>query len=293
MRTEGNLMSAEPLSTHPTTPNRLYFAAWRWHFYAGLYVIPFLIMLAVTGLIMLWVSSVTELNGERTQVAPGATLMPLSALEAAAEAAVPGATATQYISPMGADRVAVFAVAKGEETTGVTLNPYTGEVVETFPWRAGWYDFATDIHGTLLIGDLGDWLIEAAASLGLLLTITGIYLHWPRNGATWGKALTIQRTKGRAFWKSLHGAVALWVSVILVIFLVSGLSWAGLLGGQVRAGLEHLPDREMGCGAPVGRNPCRDEPWGRKGGSLDPGTDAAAGIGLTGRNHGGCGSGQH
>ena len=29
--------------------SRLYRAVWRWHFYAGLYVIPFLMMLAVTG----------------------------------------------------------------------------------------------------------------------------------------------------------------------------------------------------------------------------------------------------
>lgn len=217
--------SARPVS-------RLYFAAWRWHFYAGLYVIPFLLMLAVTGLVMLWVSSVTERNGERAHVTPGATLVPVSVLQAAAEAAVPGGAATQYIAPMGEGRVATFAVAAGEAKTGVTLNPYTGEVVETFPWRAGWYDLASDIHGTLLIGDLGDRLIEAAASLGLLLVISGIYLHWPRNGATWGKALSVQRGAGRAFWKSLHGAVGLWVSLMLIVFLISGLSWAGLWGGK-------------------------------------------------------------
>ena len=190
-------MSTEtaPKGAFPT-PNRLYFAAWRWHFYAGLYVIPFLLMLAVTGLIMLWVTSVTELNGERALVTPGAALLPVSALQTAAEAAVPGGTATQYIAPMGPDRVAAFAVALGEDTTGVTLNPYTGAVVQTFPWQAGWYDIANDIHGTLLIGDLGDWLIEAAASLGLLLVISGLYLHWPRNGATWGKALSVQRSDG-------------------------------------------------------------------------------------------------
>ena len=226
-------MSTEtaPKGAFPT-PNRLYFAAWRWHFYAGLYVIPFLLMLAVTGLIMLWVTSVTELNGERALVTPGAALLPVSALQTAAEAAVPGGTATQYIAPMGPDRVAAFAVALGEDTTGVTLNPYTGAVVQTFPWQAGWYDIANDIHGTLLIGDLGDWLIEAAASLGLLLVISGLYLHWPRNGATWGKALSVQRSDGRAFWKSLHGAVGLWVSLILIAFLISGLSWTGLWGAK-------------------------------------------------------------
>jgi uncharacterized iron-regulated membrane protein len=219
------------MSTETQIPNRLYFAVWRWHFYAGLYVIPFLIMLAVTGLIMLWVSSTTELNGERAHVTPGTTLLPVSELRAAAEAAVPGGKATQYIAPMGADRVAAFAVAVGEDTTGVTLDPYTGEVVETFPWRAGWYDFATDIHGTLLIGNTGDWMIEAAASLGLLLTVTGLYLHWPRNGSGWRSALTAGG-RGRAFWKSLHGAVGHWVSLILVVFLISGLSWAGLWGAK-------------------------------------------------------------
>ncbi len=31
----------------------LYATVWRWHFYAGLYVAPFLMLLAVTGLVML------------------------------------------------------------------------------------------------------------------------------------------------------------------------------------------------------------------------------------------------
>ena len=47
---------------------------------------------------------------------------------------------------------------------------------------------ANDVHGTLMIGNTGDWLIEAAASLALLLIATGIYLHWPRNGGTWPRA---------------------------------------------------------------------------------------------------------
>ena len=213
--------------------NALYFAAWRWHFYAGLYVVPFLCMLAVTGLIMLWIAVLSGIGDEKMTVTPGDAPMALSALQAAAEAAVPGSKATQYVAPLGADHVAVFAVAAGDAKTGVTLNPYTGEVLNRFAWRGGWYDFASDIHGTLLIGNTGDWLIEAAASLGLLLIATGIYLHWPRNGGTWREALVPQVGKsGRAFWKSLHGAVGLWMSLILVLFLLSGLRWAGVWGAK-------------------------------------------------------------
>ena len=221
-------MSTET-QTPTQTPNRLYFAVWRWHFYAGLYTIPFLVMLAATGLIMLWIAVLTGIGDERMTVPQGDRVMLVSELVASAEASVPGATATQYVAPLAPDHVATVAVAVDGVSTGVTLNPYTGEVLNQFPWRAGWYDFVTDIHGSLLIGDVGDWMIEAAASLGLLLVISGLYLHWPRNG--WGKALTVQTAaKGRAFWKSLHGAVGLWISLLLVVFLISGLSWTGLWG---------------------------------------------------------------
>jgi uncharacterized iron-regulated membrane protein len=213
--------------------SKLYFAVWRWHFYAGLYVIPFLCMLAITGLIMLWISVLSGIGDEKMTVTPTGTPLAVSALQAAAEAAVPGAKATQYVAPLSPEHVATFAVATDEASTGVTLNPYTAEVLNTFPWRAGWYDFATEIHGTLLIGNTGDWLIEAAASLGLLLCVTGIYMHWPRNGTTWAKTLRPQTAaKGRALWKSLHGVVGLWVSLILVVFLISGLSWAGIWGSK-------------------------------------------------------------
>lgn len=116
----------------------------------------------------------------------------------------------------------------------MTLDPYTGAVVETFPWSAGWYDFANTIHGTLMIGNLGDWLIEIATSLGLILVATGIYLHWPRNGAGWGSVLVPRLgAGGRAAWKSLHGTVGFWMSLVMVVFLVSGLSRAGVWGSKI------------------------------------------------------------
>jgi len=213
---------------------RRYFTVWRWHFYCSLYVFPFLMMLAVTGLIMLWISYTTDLNGERTRVVPTGAPMAVSALQAAAEAAIPGGVAGTYLEPLAADRVAVFQVAGTDGDMTVLLDPYTGAVIDSFPWRAGWYDFATEIHGTLLIGDLGDWLIEAAASLGVILVISGLWLHWPRRGTGWRETLLPKLAfTSRSAWKALHGAVGMWMSVVLLVFLVSGLSWAGIWGGKM------------------------------------------------------------
>jgi uncharacterized iron-regulated membrane protein len=214
--------------------NPFYFAAWRWHFYAGLYVIPFLLMLATTGLIMLWIAVLAGIGDEKMTIPAGEVPLSLSALQAAAELAVPSSIATQYVAPLGPDYVATIVVAVGGRSTGVTLNPYTGAVLNTFPWRAGWYDFANKIHGTLLLGDTGDWLIEAAASLALMLVVSGIYLHWPKNRAGLRPILLPSFTKsGRAVWKSLHGVIGFWMSLILVIFLISGLSWTGLWGDKI------------------------------------------------------------
>ncbi|NVK61136.1 MAG: PepSY domain-containing protein [Rhodobacteraceae bacterium] len=231
-----------------TRDRAFYFAAWRWHFYAGLYVIPFLLMLAVTGFIMLWIAFFQGIGDEKRSVVPGHAPLPVSALQSAAEAAVPGSTANQYVSPLSPEHAAVFRVSADGIATGVTLDPYTGKVMHSFPWRAGWYDLANDIHGTLLIGTAGDLLIEAAASLGLLLVITGLYLHWPRNGSGLREMLVPALNKrGRALWKSLHGVTAFWFSIVLVLFLISGLSWAGIWGEKMVQAWNTFPAEKWGA----------------------------------------------
>jgi uncharacterized iron-regulated membrane protein len=249
---------------------RRYFTVWRWHFYCSLYVFPFLIMLAVTGLIMLWISALTDLNGERMVIAPTGSPIAVSVLQAAAEAAVPGGVAGTYIAPMAADRVAVFQVTGAEGAMTVVINPYTAEVVDTFPWRAGWYDFATEIHGTLLIGDLGDWLIEAAASLGVILVVTGVWLHWPRRGGTWREALLPRVAfTSRGAWKALHGAVGMWMSAVLLVFLISGLSWAGIWGGKMVQAWSTFPAEKWEAvplsdktHADMNHGAAKEVPWG-------------------------------
>jgi uncharacterized iron-regulated membrane protein len=223
-------MTIETLDTAPRA-NAFYFAAWRWHFYAGLYVAPFLIMLAVTGLIMLWVSATTEINGERGMVSVTGAPMAVSAQATAAADAVPGGTVSQYIAPMAPDRVAVFKVDAGDASTTVVIDPYTARVTETFPWQDGWYELANTIHGSLSIGDVGDILIEIAASLGIILIVTGVYLWWPRNGAR-AQLTPDLAASGRSWWKSMHQVTGVWAAALLLVFLISGLSWAGVWGAK-------------------------------------------------------------
>lgn len=210
---------------------RFYITAWRWHFYAGLYVAPFLIMLAVTGLVMLWTAAIYGRDGEKIYtVEPHATVAPVSAQAQAAFGEVAGQI-VQYIAPRSPDQASLFRVSQGESSFMVAVDPYTAEALGHWNRRTGLYDLAETIHGTLMIGDLGDRLIEIASGFGIMLVVTGLYLWWPRDGQGFGSVLAPQLSaRGRQLWKSLHLSVGFYASLFLVVFLLSGLTWAGVWG---------------------------------------------------------------
>ncbi|MFN3718282.1 MAG: PepSY-associated TM helix domain-containing protein [Rhizobium rhizophilum] len=210
---------------------RFYITAWRWHFYAGLYVAPFLLMLAVTGLIMLWTATLFGRDGEKTYVVtPQATLASVSAQAEAAVRELPGQI-VQYIAPRTDEQASLFRINQGETAFMVAVDPYKAETLGYWQRRDGLYDLASTIHGTLLIGDLGDRLIEIAAGFGIMLVVTGLYLWWPRDGRGFGSVLVPQLSaRGRQLWKSLHLTIGFYASLFLVVFLLSGLTWAGIWG---------------------------------------------------------------
>ena len=211
---------------------KFYIAAWRWHFYAGLYVAPFLIMLAVTGMMMMWSAAIVGRDGEKLySVTPGTETVAVSSQIEAATAAVPGGAVVQFIAPRTPDGASVFRVNSDAGAIMVAVDPYSGAVLGQWPRQDALYDLANKIHGTLLIGDFGDRLIEIAAGFGIVLVVTGLFMWWPRDGKGFAAMAVPDLTaRGRQLWKSLHLSIGFWCSAILVLFLLSGLTWAGIWG---------------------------------------------------------------
>lgn len=262
-----------------TGADKLYFAAWRWHFYAGRYVVPFLLMLSLTGFVMLIDSAVSnQLGGAPRVEAKGAPLPPSTQAKAAL-AAVPGQL-VQYTAPEGDTRPADFIIRNPADAKpdmmpwdipakAVAVDPYSGEVTQINSKTETLYAWANDIHGTLLIGDTGDRLIEAAASLSILLIATGLYMWWPRDRIL-GRALVRDLSKrGRGLFKELHVAGGVWVSVFLVLFVLSGLAWSGIWGGKFVQPWSSFP-AEKSAGywssdlthASLNHGPLDEVPWG-------------------------------
>lgn len=230
-------MQEEAQKIETNTPSGVFYkAVWRWHFYAGLYVVPFLIMLSLTGMIMLFLEYFDGRDGDKITVEPAGTPMVLSDQADFAQKTHPEGKLLQWIGGRDKTGASVFRIKEGKTNYLVAVNPYSGKIEKDWIRRNGLYDLVSDIHGELLIGVTGDRMIEIASSFGIILIITGFYLWWPRNGSTFSKfkgmfVLNMSR-KGRGFWRELHGVLGTYTAILLLIFLLSGLAWAGFWGAK-------------------------------------------------------------
>ncbi|MGB7403604.1 MAG: PepSY domain-containing protein [Arcobacter sp.] len=213
-----------------------YKAAWRWHFYAGIFVTPFMLILAVTGMIMMYIGYFDGRDGERVTVSipPNAITLTLQEQSNIALATHPKGKLVEWIKASQPNRVNVFRIKDSDGSQSmVAVNPYNGEIVNEWLRRQGWYDLADDIHSDLLLGTIGDRILEIAAGFAIILIITGVYLWWPKDRKIRDSLIPKLSLKGRLFWKEVHVSLGVYVSIFFFLFLLSGMSWTGVWGGKL------------------------------------------------------------
>lgn len=232
-----------PAPTDSTATGPLYRAVWRWHFFAGVLVAPFAIFLALTGAFYLWQPQYEAWRYHDLLTVPaGSALVTADAQLAAARTAAPAGFRAQAFQPSSAPGEAAQVVFKPAGSAnpfgpGLTIyvNPYTGAVTGQIRDDERLMNTVKDLHGSLLAGRTGKYIVELAASWALVLFATGLYLAWPRpRFAVWGFLLPRLRATGRVFWRDIHAVPAVWCSVGTVFLLVTGLLWTQAAGQWYR-----------------------------------------------------------
>ena len=249
------------------TDSRLYRTIWRWHFYAGMIVAPFLLILAVTGATYLFGHELNDaLSPDLHLVAPAARPLPPSTLILAALSAVPG-VATRIDMPAEANRPAqVHVRPPSGEPRRVMVDPGTGRVLGSFVYADTLVGFAEGVHGSLMLGERGDAVVELAACWALMLIATGLFLWWPRGRTSLGGILWPRLTaRGRLFWRDLHAVTGVWTIALIAFLLLTGLPWAVIEGPLVRGTVTWLGigNEAAGFGAMLPQSKSMGEALGR------------------------------
>lgn len=214
----------------------LYRILWRWHFYAGLFALPFVIILSLSGAVYLFKPQIDAFNDAPfTNLALNAPAASADQQLAAALAAVPNATFNAYQLPQSSSEAIQILVNQGATTYRVYVHPQTLHILQVNNEHSGLLKIAHDIHGELLLGKTGTVLVELAASWAIVLVLTGMYLWWPRNTRGLAGVLYPRLSlKGRLWWKDVHSVVGIWSATLVLFLLISGLPWALVWGSAFK-----------------------------------------------------------
>jgi len=241
---------AEVRDTASTLPP-LYRAVWRWHFYAGLLVLPFMVLLALTGGTYLLKDELNAVfyRSYLTVEAKGGHALQASDLVARATAYLPG-TVTAYFPPASDTASATVTIKAETGKQRVYVNPYDGRILGKLDdggaAQSPFMLFIRKIHSLDYFGWIANRVIEIVAGWAIILVVSGIYLWWPR-GRNVGSFNIRGDAKRRPFWRDLHAVTGLYAGAFIFFLAITGLPWSGFWGGKV-----NTYANETGLGYPTG-----------------------------------------
>jgi uncharacterized iron-regulated membrane protein len=228
-------MATASFASAETSKRLDYRTVWRWHFYAGLFCIPFVLWLSVTGTIFLFKPqiehyldrpydhlSITHRTSANQQVQ-------------AALAAVPGSVLDAYELPRTPTSAVQILVDKGTQQFRVYVHPETSQVLHVMNEDMRLENVVFRLHGELLMGNFGSAIVELAASWAVIMIVTGLYLWWPRDARGPGGVLYPRLRQGqRIFWRDIHAVTGIYVSFFALFLLFTGLPWAKSWGTYLK-----------------------------------------------------------
>jgi len=252
---------------------KLYQLIMRWHFFCGLFFIPLILIISISGCIYLFEDEYEEfVYDDLLFVAAGEQALPASTLLSIARQAQPNMRASNVKLFNQADRSAevIFRtkmmkhsktsmewagngpekvpMVMNMQRTSVYINPYTGEILGSINSSDRLMGFMKDLHGNLLAGKFGSKFVELTSCWVMMLMTTGLIMWWPRGKAGIMGTL-IPRLKGnkRLFWRDLHAVPAFYFSFLIIFLVISGLPWTDVWGDAF-----HSIQKSLNMTAPAG-----------------------------------------
>ncbi|MDA5194010.1 PepSY-associated TM helix domain-containing protein [Govanella unica] len=199
------------------------------HLYLALTVGVALVVVAVSGSLLVWHDAVDRLLEPARYATTGSELglsndeyLKVGAL------ALEGVTPSVLRLPEHAgDPVTVAGPIPGTGMTGraemltAWIDPPTGRVLHVANTSKSFTMVVHQLHGRLLIPEIGRKVVGWTGVFMLVLALSGIYLWWPRGGIKFRRALSWR--KGLKTTTNLHHMFGIWISIPLAVLSFTGI----------------------------------------------------------------------
>lgn len=213
-----------------------YTTVWRWHFYAGLFCLPFILWLSCTGLIYLFKPQIDAWYDRPYDHLTIQHSQPVSQQVQAALNAIPHSVFSAYEMPPSSDAAGRVLLAVNDQAIKVYVHPETLDVMKVINQNDEFTRKIFALHGEFMLGDIGSHIMQIAAGWTVVLIITGIFMWLGKGGKFKAAGMLYPRLnrKDRPFWKDLHSVLGFWISIIVLFLIITGLPWSASWGAMLK-----------------------------------------------------------
>lgn len=211
-----------------------------WHAWSALMIAPVLLVLLLTGAVYLFdreFDSRWYQQAYQTIRADGQQMHSLKRQQDFLRQQFGPVQLQRVILPRDNKQAVRWQLRTSQGDVLVYLDPYQLRVNATENPATAPMAIVRRLHGELLAGPAGAYLIEWMSCWTLFLLLTGGWLWWPRRpDGRWrglaGVLLPRTRPDGRVHWRDWHAIPALFASLALAFLVLTGLPWSVFWGQQ-------------------------------------------------------------
>ena len=254
---------SDPTSTHRRGALK---RLWRnVHLWLGIGLFILLVPVALSGAILVYHDDIGEyLSTPNGAVAPSKPTDIARAVDNARKAAGDGFVPL-FIGFPEDNRVPLTIALRGPAAKGerpvrltATIDRHDAHVLSIANFRNTFFGFMHVFHENLTIPNYGRSIVGWTGVAMLILSLTGLYLWWPRHGQ-WSRAFVWRRSPATS--SNLHYITGFWICFPLVLISLTGIYLAWPQQGRELlssvAPMTAQPQRGGGPGGQVMANPTR------------------------------------
>lgn len=208
----------------------IYNWVWKWHLIAGLFSLPIVLILSITGIIYLFKDNYEKVQYEEvTKVKPTKKSISYQEQWVIAQS-LWDKTSDALILNENKEEATEFTSGMFSHKSRFLLDQYSGKEKGRIDLKKTDMHKVRKLHGELLLGSFGTKIVELVASWMVVLIITGIYLFWPRGRGIKGLFQIRTNQSKRILFKDIHAVTGFWFSALLLLILAGGLPWTDIFG---------------------------------------------------------------
>lgn len=219
-------------------------AVFFWHGWSALMIAPVLLVLLITGCAYLFEREFDLWwQQDAYQVQPQPHAATLAQQQDYLRQQYPDWTISRVMLAQAPTQAVRWQLAAPDAVHLIYLDPYRLVVQADIDPTTQPMAIVRRLHGELMAGTTGGYIVEWMSCWTLFLLLTGGWLWWPKHWRLAGVLVPRKRGDGRVHWRDWHAVLALVSSLALAFLVLSGMPWSTFWGQHfAQLGRDFSPD---------------------------------------------------